>query len=253
MLLNRDQIQAMGLVQNPTAKSYRPASYDLQVGKIIDKSGKVVDSIEIPPQGMVRVISRERVKLPVDVIGNATVRTGLCDDGILAINIGIIDPGYEGLISSTLINFGRTEFPIKDGEVFLRLTFHQITPCKNPVAGSGKPDDEYVQDKIKLALRSFSTTFLNVEETATQAAKKVVGSWWARLLVWASILALLITAITSLATTYNAMTATRTYINSDQEQLKADVKDLRTQIGDLKQQLPPKNPQPPADSPPKPR
>ena len=134
MLLNRDQIQAMGLVQNPTAKSYRPASYDLQVGKIIDKSGKVVDSIEIPPQGMVRVISRERVKLPVDVIGNATVRTGLCDDGILAINIGIIDPGYEGLISSTLINFGRTEFPIKDGEVFLRLTFHQITPCKNPVA-----------------------------------------------------------------------------------------------------------------------
>jgi len=248
MLLNRDQIKSRRLVHNAAAKCYRAASYDVRIGKIIDRSGKIVESVEIPPQGMVRVISLERLQMLETVIGNATVRTGLCDDGVLAINIGIIDPGYDGLVSSTLINFGRSGYHIRVGDVFLRLTFHEIKPCFDPVDRSGEPDEEYLHNKIKLVLRSFSPTFLNVDETATEAAKKVVGSWWARVLVWASILALLITAGTSLATTFNAVTATRAYILSDQSQLKADVKDLRTQIGDLRKQLPLNDPQPPAKS-----
>lgn len=247
MLLNGDQIQQMNLVQNGAAASYRTGSYDLQVGKIIDNTGKVVDSVEVPAQGMVRVISRERLILPPDIVANATVKTGLCDDGVLAINIGIVDPGYEGLVSSTLINFGKSAFPIRTGDVFLRVGFHQIAKTKVAPAKSGKPDDEYLREKIKIVLRIFSTTFLNVDETASEAAKKVVGSYWARLLVWASVIALVFTAGTSLATTYNAMTATRSYIQSDHERTKSDlrerekqtkeIEDLQSDIKNLKDQI----------------
>jgi deoxycytidine triphosphate deaminase/cell division protein FtsB len=233
MLLNSDQIQQMNLVQNGVAGSYRTASYDLQVGKIIDHSGKVVESVEVPAQGMVRVISRERLILPSDTVANATVKTSLCDDGVLAINIGVVDPGYEGLISSTLINFGKSAFPVRTGDVFLRVTFHQITPVKATVKKSGQPDDQYLRDKIKIVLRIFSATFLNVEQTATEAAKKVVGGFWAKSLVLVSAFALIFTAGTSLATTYNAMTATRSYIQADNERSKSDLKERQKQNKDI--------------------
>ena len=59
----------------------------------------------MPPQGIVQVVSSERVKVPSTITGLATVKTSLCNEGLLALNIGIIDPGYEGAISSFLLNF----------------------------------------------------------------------------------------------------------------------------------------------------
>jgi hypothetical protein len=45
MLLNSDQIQKKNLIQNGSPGSYRTASYDLQVGKIIDHEGEIVESV----------------------------------------------------------------------------------------------------------------------------------------------------------------------------------------------------------------
>src|SRR5262249_15838303 len=106
-MLSADEIKAKQIVQNAVPTQYRSASYDLRIGKIIPPSGTANNEFILSPRGMVEVISKERVKLPSDVSGYAMVKTGLCDEGILAINIGILDPGYEGLISSTLINFGK--------------------------------------------------------------------------------------------------------------------------------------------------
>jgi deoxycytidine triphosphate deaminase len=242
MLLNKDQIKNWNnsnLVQGASDKRFRAASYDLEIGRIIDHKGKEVDQIDIEAQGMVRVISRERVKLPQNVSGYATVKTSLCDEGILAINIGILDPGYDGLLSSTLINFGRSPYPLKIGDVFLRLTFHEITaPVDAPIV-KPTPDEDYVSDKKKLVRRDFSPTFLNIEETAIKAAERVVGAWKSKVLLGVSVFALLFTAGAALATTWSALTATRVYIQSDQERLKTELRDLQLRIRELEKPSPP--------------
>src|ERR1700733_1213936 len=126
MLLNKQEIQAGGIILNAASNRYRHASYDLEIGQIIDIDGHVVDELVLEPQGMVRVISREKVKLPGNISGCAHVKTGLTDQGILATNVGIIDPDYKGYLSSTLINVGRNRFPLRNGDVFLRLVFHYL-------------------------------------------------------------------------------------------------------------------------------
>jgi deoxycytidine triphosphate deaminase len=251
MLLNKDQIKNWknnSLVQGASNNRFRAASYDLEIGRIIDHKGKEVEQIDLEPQGMVRVISREKVKLPTDVGGYATVKTGLCDQGILAINIGIIDPGYEGLLSSTLINFGKSPNCLKVGDVFLRLSFHETTPAVGAAPIPPIPEEDYVSEKKKLVRRDFSPTFLDIEATATRAAERVVGTWKARALLWVAVIALVFTAGSSLATTWSALTATRAYIQSDQERLKAEVRSLQDSVRDLQKQPPPSNPQPAAKS-----
>ena len=123
MLLSDKEIKAKNLVENPIDEHFRAASYDLSVGKIISVEGKEVSEFRLKPPGIVEIISHEKVKLPKDVVGYAMVKTSLCNEGILALNIGVVDPGYQGYLSTTLLNFGNKEFLLNINDVFLRLTF----------------------------------------------------------------------------------------------------------------------------------
>ena len=74
---------------------------------------------------MVEVISIETIKVPQNVAGYASVKTGLSRQGLLALNTGILDPGYEGPLSATVVNFGKSDSLLNHGDTFLRLTFHE--------------------------------------------------------------------------------------------------------------------------------
>lgn len=123
MLLSGEAISQRHLVNNASNDGYRGASYDLHIGKIIDPGGGERDTYVLPPQGIVAVVSRETVNIPKNVAGFAMVKTSLCNEGILAINIGVIDPLYCGSVSSFLINFRKNSYVLAAGQVFLRLTF----------------------------------------------------------------------------------------------------------------------------------
>src|SRR5579864_1733127 len=112
-LLSGEEIGSLGLVENSTTDLFRASTYDLSVGDII-AAGPVSGNKEyvLPPGGTVRVISKETLKLPDFITGHALLKNELCRKGILALNIGVIDPGFEGPISSTLINFGRSNFVV---------------------------------------------------------------------------------------------------------------------------------------------
>jgi hypothetical protein len=64
---------------------------------------------------MVRVVSRESLRLPDTITGHVLLKNELCTKGVLAINIGVVDPGFNGPISSTLINFGRETCSVEKG------------------------------------------------------------------------------------------------------------------------------------------
>jgi dUTPase len=203
MLLNKQEILARKLITDSAPNRFRNASYDLEIGRIIDVDGHILKEAVLEPQGMVRVISREKVKLPGDISGCAHVKTSLTDQGILATNIGIVDPDYKGFLSSTLINVGKTRHSLAVGDVFLRLVFHGVKMPQDFKEEPAASDEVYVMEKKRLALTSFSKTFLNIEETAKTAAREVVGTWKAKVLIWASVFALIITAGAVLLTALN--------------------------------------------------
>jgi hypothetical protein len=106
--------------------------------------------------------------------GLATVKTGLCNEGLLALNIGIIDPGYEGPISSFLVNFSSVPRVLTRGEPFLRL---QFVPLPNGIH-SAVPIDHtaYIAERRRQAAR-FGGTFLNFSEEVRTAARNEFVAW----------------------------------------------------------------------------
>ena len=231
MLLSGEAIQARNILANAVAQSFRNASYDLRIDRIVTVGGEEVAEYIMPPQGMAEVISAERVAMPDDVAGYALVKTSLCNQGILAINIGIIDPGYSGLISSTLINFSKSPFVLRKGDVFLRLTFQEYRPQAR-VAHMAVGDAEYLADKKDKVKKHFSERFLDIKKTAEEVAKPVTESlleeWKKRLFIWVPVFAFAF-ALLSFFVNWGATWSARSMLVG-RDQLKSEVvTELHTQ------------------------
>lgn len=189
-LLSGVEIKSLGLVENSVDDDlYRASTYDLSIGDIIPvgpASGGA--EYKLPPGGTVRVVSRELLKLPDDVTGHALLKNELCRKGVLALNIGVIDPGFQGPISSTLINFGGTDCVVRQGAAFLRISFHRCPSSPMLAAKAAKYDRAQYIARVKDEVAAYmAPTFLNVKATAEQAAEKAFGSFKNALLVWATL------------------------------------------------------------------
>jgi deoxycytidine triphosphate deaminase len=126
MILNHEQIKLRNIIESPIESEFGNGSYNLTGEKIIDMKNNVNNSFTLKPQGMVYVVFKEKIKVPSNVIGFAHVKTTLTKLGIMATNIGIIDPNYNGYLSTLLINFGKSDLYICKGDPTLRVTFANI-------------------------------------------------------------------------------------------------------------------------------
>lgn len=173
MILNAEKIKAEKLIANPDENNYRSSSYDVSIGEIILSEGTSVtelDEYTLLPQGVVEVVSDETFQLPKNVTGYAMVKTSLCNEGILPLNIGIIDPGYKGPISATLLNFSKKEFNLSKGKIFLRVTFHECYESKK-VGPKEKSRQQYISERKDKAL-NFAPKFLNLDLYIKDATKQ---------------------------------------------------------------------------------
>jgi dUTPase len=151
---------------------------------------------DLPPQGIVLVISQEAVIIPKNIAGFAMVKTGLCNDGVLAINIGILDPNYSGPISSFLINFGKNKYALREGSVFLRLTFFEYDQQHDLPVQVRKSDSEYVGEKKVAVVQNFSATFLDLRATIQDAAEQAFSRYQKTLFVWLPVIAVMLALLT---------------------------------------------------------
>ena len=181
-ILTKQAIQQLGIIGNADPDHFRSIGYDLTVGPMyvpeddeINAGPRVVEDYEIPPHGIVQIFSQETVDVPADVCGYAMPKTGLCEEGILVLNTGIIDPDYRGLLSGTAINFRKTPYRIKRGDVFLRAVFEETATPTRTRPPSPIPDEKlrlYRSEKMLLA-QGYGTTFLNLRNTVQSVTKRV--------------------------------------------------------------------------------
>ena len=155
-VLNRPAIQKYlergELIQNPregtNGRKYdlEPDSYDLSAGTAIwkrqrpDGHGGDVNilyyspgcplekqpTVTVQPGQMIFVVTHENLKMPTNVCGTVYSRNSLALLGILALNAGHVDPGYEGPIVIRLINLRSIPWTLTLGDPIFTVTFHAV-------------------------------------------------------------------------------------------------------------------------------
>src|SRR5260221_11534428 len=105
-----------GFVLNARPGAANASSYDLTVAKIVI-GGKAYDPPKaVAPQQVVILISQEVIKIPPGHLAYAMPKNRLCNEGILCLNTGIVDPGYEGPLSTIAINFSNSDHKIRKND-----------------------------------------------------------------------------------------------------------------------------------------
>jgi dUTPase len=196
-LLSGEEIKSLKLVENSSDDNlYRASTYDLSIGEIIP-AGSVSGGSEyrLPSGGTVRVVSKELLKMPNEITGHALLKNELCRKGVLAINIGVIDPGFEGPISSILINFGRESVVVKQGDPFMRISFHRCPASPKAAKGAKYNREQYISNVRQEVAAYMAPTFLNMEETTKKAAEKAFVSFKEGLVIWATLVAVLLAGL----------------------------------------------------------
>jgi deoxycytidine triphosphate deaminase len=240
MLLSGTKITKNRIIDDVGPKSVRAVSYDLRIGTILARPGGLdvisTHAYDLPPQGMVEVISLERMRLPHNIMGQAAIKTSLSDRCVLALGIGLIDPGYDGYLSSTLVNFGTQPFRLERGDIFLRTTFHEYDSSGETVKEVHTDFDDYLQDKREKVLTRFSRTFLNLDQT-TRDAFKVLRNKLLAISAWAALIVAASTAIGSLGIVVLGTRWLPPIGNSEIEEVRATNAKLQSEYNEAEKEL----------------
>lgn len=171
MVLNREEIHTAGIVAGAVPTSCRPTTYDATIGDIIFR-GELwdKDTFVLPKRGIVWVVSAEEFSFPDTKTGLATLKTTWTHKGVLALNVGVVDPGWKGPLATAMVNLGSDPVPLNKGEAFFRvMTFrHKRTTCEKVV----KPRDVYLRE-IQEKSTNFAPTFLDTESLVEDVAEQV--------------------------------------------------------------------------------
>lgn len=190
MLLTDRQIKHRMIVRNADQANYSGATYYLTISRIFpmgeeQDSSRVVSKNEyiLEPQHMVWVVSQEELTLPPNVTGSATLVTTLTKQGILAFNVGIIDPNWHGPIGTVLVNFSRSRKRLQAGDKFFRLIFFEHEMADNvpfkrneTVEIDGryleKQRNEYVNNIKSDVINKFPSSFLNAKDIFSEGIRQ---------------------------------------------------------------------------------
>ncbi|WP_425480623.1 dCTP deaminase domain-containing protein [Arenimonas daejeonensis] len=146
----------------------------LTIGKIVTHKGTEVDSLVLEPQGIAHLVSKEIVELPDDTCAFAHVLTRLCNQGLLTLNIGVVDPGWRNHVSTAILNFSSERRLLEKGQKFIRLSYHRLdsVDVHAPGESNNYPTSKYCQDVRARAVNEFGKHFLGIKQLVGKASEK---------------------------------------------------------------------------------
>jgi deoxycytidine triphosphate deaminase len=103
-----EDILGIPLLDGADSNNLKHTTYDLTIGDIFpvgkqgykERKNGEVGRYAIAPREAVWILSKEEFRLPSTVTGVATLRTSFTKQGLVAFNVGIIDPHYNGPVST---------------------------------------------------------------------------------------------------------------------------------------------------------
>ena len=184
MQISTEDAVKFGFILDKNGKNFDPyhyknkSSFDLSIREVLNKDIKTGDvissdgkSVILNPQDSAYLISEEIIRIPQDYIAYVFLKNRQSQKGLLALNTGIIDGGYYGVISTLITNLSSEMVIIPDnteqGNLFFRVVFHKndnnlSKPESKLYPKKCRDYEEYKKLRIN-DLKKFPTTFLDVE------------------------------------------------------------------------------------------
>jgi hypothetical protein len=171
--------------------------------------------------------------------GLATLRTTWTHSGILALNVGIVDPGWDGPLATAVVNFSNTNFEIKKGDAFLRVIFlkHLQTTAK-----INKIDTDVYLRQTRDRSARIPKTFLDLDALAQEMQTKlygssIFGSWVTRVGVSLAVLALIVGFFSIFIPLAYSVSTEFMSRKADLEVMKSSIQELQKQEDELRGRL----------------
>ena len=138
--------------------------------RVVEKDDVYIDCFKIKPQEIVNIIMKEKVRIPEDCFGIVYSKTALCKKGIHLLNVGVIDPGYSGYISTLAINFSKEAVEVRKGDAFIRLMVYKNAHDFE----DAKPfeDVNYIEKRIAES-KKYPNTFLDVPRQVKELSREM--------------------------------------------------------------------------------
>ena len=144
-------IASSNLIADYEKSCLQSCSYDLRIGTIF-RDGQVInethsrsqEQIIIEPGEIVRVLTLERLKLPKDIAGTAFAINSQSREGLMVLNPGHVDPGFEGPLSVKAINLRKVSLPISREDKIFTVIFEKIA---NMTEGYGPNVSKKIEKK----------------------------------------------------------------------------------------------------------
>lgn len=196
MLLTETRITEANLVTPESQVRLRNSTCDLTVGHILPtgknkrKTQAQSDVFWLKPNHMVYVVTQQRVRLPANVTGLASLVTTLTKDGLLCLNTGIIDPGYDGHLGATLVNFSNKQRRVALNDRLFRVLFFEHEEIKE-LSEFRIDRSDYIKTSKQKSEDEFNSTFLDVQGLLEQAEKSawaiVMNKSTANIIPWVAL------------------------------------------------------------------
>ena len=160
----------------------KPAAYELSVGETFTINGETrrldptgIESIVIPPFGVVIVQTLERLNMPNSLIARWNIRVTWAYQGLLWVGGAQVDPGFCGFLFCPLYNLSDQDVILHYGEPIAQIDFVTTTaPIRAKSKEYGRPADRHrllIDDynpHLKSALIELATKRLKSAEEKVQ-------------------------------------------------------------------------------------
>lgn len=118
------------LLSNASRENLEACSYDLRIGTIFKdneiKNLHENEIIAIKPGEILNIFTVEELHLPSNVMAVVYPINEQSSRGLLVLNPGLIDPGYEGPITIKAVNLNRVSLPINKNMKIFTAIFHVL-------------------------------------------------------------------------------------------------------------------------------
>lgn len=173
-------------------------SFDLTIGAFFDSDGNRINGdYLLEPGNMVQVVSAEVFNLPDTVTGHVSYKTEMTKKGIWGLTIGIVDPGWNGPVTTSLLNFSKARHTLHAGKAFLRVSLfeHPPVPEKYIRKMRERSVDDYMLVVQDAALNTFPKTFLDMEGVSKRARNGVLRRFRSEAMIFVALIGVLFTVI----------------------------------------------------------
>lgn len=155
----------------------QPSSLDLHIGDIFVPNENPISREHycLSAGQTVVVTTTEELNLKSNISGFGFPPDKLSQNGILMVNLGHIDPGWQGKVKFVLINVGKEDYPIKKNDIVATFLFFELDEDVEKNYAQRRPNSTFpLTPDVSSIVNSLSKDFLDVNKRAGVIVKKSI-------------------------------------------------------------------------------